>query len=220
MSSTAAEERLGGSSALYMRMREDIVLGKLGVGDRLSENALSDRYGVSRTPVREALARLEHDGMIVRQGAMARIRVRSPEEINDIYRARTWLERAIAEDAANRRGDIDLLRMRAAWESEDKLDPDASTPMDLMMANREFHSALATAAHNDALSDLQARLTLQVAQLPATTLSAPGRWKQAHDQHKLIIEFVEQGDGDAAGELAELHIAQARDIRLSLQFES
>lgn len=212
-------ERLGGSLALYNQISEDIVQGRLGVNDRLSENALSDRYGVSRTPIREALTRLEQDGMIIRQGAMAKIRLRTPEEINDIYRARTWLERAIAEDAASRRGEIDILRMRSAWEREDALDPDSSTPLELMIANRAFHRALATAAHNEALSDLQARLTLQVAQLPATTLSSPGRWNEAHDQHRRIIELVEQREEKAAGELAELHIAQARDLRLSLQHE-
>jgi DNA-binding GntR family transcriptional regulator len=219
MSSEVGNERTGGSLALYAQISEDIVQGRLGVNDRLSENALSDRYGVSRTPIREALTRLEQDGMIVRQGAMAKIRLRTPEEINDIYRARTWLERAIAEDAASRRGEIDILRMRSAWEREDTLDPDSSTPLELMIANRAFHRALATAAHNEALSDLQARLTLQVAQLPATTLSSPGRWKEAHDQHRRIIELVEKREEKAAGELAELHIAQARDLRLSLQQE-
>ncbi|WP_162253243.1 GntR family transcriptional regulator [Mycobacterium sp. Root135] len=202
--------------ALYHQLSEDILHGRLGVNDRLSENALSERYGVSRTPIREALTRLEQDGMIVRQGSMARIRVRTAEEINDIYRARTWLERAIAQDAATRHRETDLLRLRAAWQNEDGLDPTDATPLDLMIANRVFHQALAAAAHNAALTDLQARLTLQVAQLPATTLSAPGRWHQAHEQHRQIIELVEQRDELGAGALAELHIAQARDIRLSL----
>jgi DNA-binding GntR family transcriptional regulator len=208
-----------GSLALYTQMAEDILHGRLSARDRLSEKALSDRYGVSRTPIREALTRLEQDGMIIRQGAMARMRIRTAEEINDIYRARTWLERAIAQDAAARRGEVDILRMRAAWEREDKLDIETAEPTDLMVANRALHQALAKAAHNEALSDLQARLTLQVAQLPATTLSTPGRWAEAHEQHRLLIEHIENRDAQAAGDLAELHIARARDIRLALQQE-
>lgn len=208
-----------GAMDLYYRISDDIQHGRLSAADRLSENALSERYGVSRTPIREALTRLEQDGLIVRQGAMARLRVRTTEEISDIYRARTCIERAIAEDAANRRGEIDLLRLRAAWEREDAIDPSTAAPIELMVANRAFHDALATASHNAALIDLQARLTLQVAQMPATTLSAPGRWVQAHEQHRLLITHIEAGDAAAAGSLAELHIAQARDIRLSLSEE-
>ncbi|MBY3988766.1 GntR family transcriptional regulator [Rhodococcus fascians] len=202
---------------LYTQISDDIVHGRLGVHDRLSENALSQRYGVSRTPIREALTRLEQDGMIVRQGAMARIRVRSHEEVNDIYRARTWLEQAIAEDAANRRGETDILRLRAAWEREDRLDPLTSSPDELMVANRGFHAALAAASHNATLEDLQAKLTLQVVQLPATTLGVPGRWEAAHEQHRKLIDSVENRDAASAGAIARSHLDQARKLRLKLQ---
>ncbi|MEU3657085.1 GntR family transcriptional regulator [Streptomyces sp. NPDC032161] len=215
-----AAARAGGSLALYTQMSEDILHGRLTDSDRWSELALSERYGVSRTPIREALTRLEQDGIVVRQGTMARMRERTADEINDIYRARTWLERAIAEDAATRRGEVDLLRLRAAWDREDKLDPESSTPLELMLANRDFHDALAKAAHNEALADLQSRLTLQVAQLPATTLSAPGRWAHAHEQHRQLIEHVANRDANTAGRLAELHMSEARDIRLALHAES
>jgi DNA-binding GntR family transcriptional regulator len=208
-----------GAMDMYRRISDDIQHGRLSAADRLSENALSERYGMSRTPIREALTRLEQDGLIVRQGAMARLRVRTTDEISDIYRARTCIERAIAEDAANRHGEIDLMRLQAAWEREDALNPEAAAPIDLMIANRAFHDALATASHNAALVDLQGRLTLQVAQMPATTLSVPGRWVQAHEQHRLLIGHIRARDAKAAGSLAELHIAQARDIRLSLSDE-
>ena len=204
------------ADALHSRIRDDLVHGRLTAGDRLSEHALSARYGVSRTPVREALVRLEQDGLIVRNGATARLRTRSAEEIDDIYRARAWLEQAIAQDAARRRGDLDLLRLEHALRAEAELDPAAATPTDLVAANRRFHDALAAAVHNAALSDLQSRLTLQVARLPETTLSAPGRWAAAHREHAEIVERVRLGDGQAAGLVAHRHMDEARDIRLAL----
>jgi DNA-binding GntR family transcriptional regulator len=202
-------------SDLFTHLRDDLLEGRLCVDPQLSENALSARYGVSRTPVRESLLRLEQDGLIERNGSTARLRKRSAEEINDIYRARTWIERAIASDAAQRRGEVDLVRLDRALAAEAVVDASIATPQQLVAANRTFHHALALASHNVALLDLQERLTLHVALLPATTLTAPGRWQAAHAQHVAIVESVRAGDADRAGALAEEHLAAARDIRLA-----
>ena len=74
-----------------------------------------------------------------------------------------------------RRGELDLLRLSHALEAESALDPRTVAPSDLMAANRRFHDALAAAAHNQTLVDLQDRLSLHAARLAETTLSAPGR---------------------------------------------
>ena len=202
-------------SDLFTRMRDDLLEGRLGDDPQLSENALSARYGVSRTPVRESLLRLEQDGLIERNGSTARLRRRSAEEVNDIYRARTWIERAIASDAAQRRGEVDLVRLERALAAEAAVDAPTASPHQLVSLNRAFHHALALASHNVALLDLQERLTLHVAQLPATTLTAPGRWQAAHAEHVAIVDRVRAGDAAAAGALAEEHLAAARDIRLA-----
>ena len=73
-----------GPEGLHARIREDLLTGRLTAEDRLSEQALSDRYGVSRTPVREALVRLEQDGLIVRNGTTARLRTRTAAAMNDV----------------------------------------------------------------------------------------------------------------------------------------
>jgi DNA-binding GntR family transcriptional regulator len=202
-------------SDLYTRLRDDLLGGRLDDVAQLSENALSARYGVSRTPVRESLLRLEQDGLIERNGSTARLRRRSAEEINDIYRARTWIERAIASDAAQRRGEVDLVRLERALAAEAAVDTSTASPHELVAANRAFHHALALASHNTALIDLQERLTLHVTQLPATTLTAPGRWQAAHAEHIAILDRVRAGDAGTAGALAEMHLAAARDIRLA-----
>jgi DNA-binding GntR family transcriptional regulator len=202
-------------SDLFARLRDDLLEGRLGADPGLSEHALATRYGVSRTPVRESLLRLEQDGLIERNGSTARVRRRSAEEVNDIYRARTWIERAIAMDAAQRRGDVDLLRLERALAAEAAVDASTASPHELVAANRAFHRALAVASHNAALMDLQERLTQHVTQLPTTTLTAPGRWQLAHDQHVAILDRVRVGDAEAAGAVAEMHLAAARDIRLA-----
>jgi DNA-binding GntR family transcriptional regulator len=212
--------REGARRSLHLRICDDLLTGRLSTEDRLSEHALSARYGVSRTPVREALVRLEQDGLIERNGSTARLRTRTAEEINDIYRARAWLEQAIAEDAAERRGELDLLRLEHGLEAGARLDPATASPSELMAANRLFHDALGLASRNAALIDLQARLTMQVARLAETTLSASGRWAVAHRQHAEILEHVRAGRRTEAGQVARKHMDDARDIRLTLSVQA
>ncbi|MET7842791.1 GntR family transcriptional regulator [Streptomyces sp. NPDC005356] len=204
----------GKAALLYERLKSDVVSGQLAPGQRLSEASLSREYGISRSPVREATIRLEHDGLIERQGMILRVRRRSAEEIIDIYRARVYLESAIAADAAARRTDRDARRLQAAVQAESQVD--IEDPAAVVAANRVFHDALAVAAHNDTLKSLQDRLTGQIAAMPATTLSHPGRWEQAHGEHQRIVRAVEERDSASARAIAEEHMSRARDIRLHL----
>ena len=106
-----ARGRLDSTDVQYARLRKDILDGAFAPGTVLLETALSVRYGVSRTPVREALGRLAQDGLIERSTRGFRIKQRNPEEILEIYEARIALESRSAELAARHRTDIDLARM-------------------------------------------------------------------------------------------------------------
>lgn len=204
----------GKAAGFYELLRADVISGALQPGQRLSEASLSREYGVSRSPVREALASLERDGLVERIGMVARVRERTAEEMLDIYQVRIYLEGAIAHDAAHRRNDIDLRRLKAALESG--ADIDTTDPKALLSANRVFHDALAAACHNATLADLQRRLNAQIATLPAKTLGYPGRWPEAHKEHAEIIKAVESRNAETARTIAENHMARARDIRLQL----
>lgn len=199
---------------LYERIKADLVAGRLTPGQRLSEASLSRQYGVSRSPIREATIRLETEGLMERRGMVVRVRERSPEEIVDIYRARVFLEGALAADAATRHRDLDLLRLEQAVIAEAGIDPADSAAT--VRANRAVHDALAAAAHNATLADLQQRLTAQVTHLPATTLSFPGRWAHAHDEHRRLLAAIRDRDAETAQRIAEGHLARARDLRLRL----
>ena len=89
--------------ALYERLRAALAEEEFPPGARLSEVELCARFDVSRTPIREAMARLEQDGLIERQGSALYVRDRTADETIDIYRVRVYLEGAIAFDAAYRR---------------------------------------------------------------------------------------------------------------------
>lgn len=209
----------GGDSAgkawlFYEQLKADVLAGRLAPGQRLSEASLSREYGMSRSPIREATIRLEHDGLIERQGMIVRVRERTFDEIIDIYRVRVHLEGAIAADAATRSQELDLVRLQSAVDAESRVR--TADPQEVVGANRAFHDALAAAAHNVTLADLQQRLTEQVATMPSTTLNSPGRWGEAHEEHEQICQAVRDRDQSAARSLAEQHMGRARDIRLAL----
>ncbi|MCW5954497.1 MAG: GntR family transcriptional regulator, partial [Propionibacteriaceae bacterium] len=113
-----AGRRLAGSlsSDQYLQIRDDILKGVFPVGERLLETTLAARYGVSRTPVREALVALQQDGLIERMKDGFRVRTGTPEDVIEIYEARIALESAGAAAAARRRSDLDLARLGALHE--------------------------------------------------------------------------------------------------------
>jgi DNA-binding GntR family transcriptional regulator len=205
------------SSALspYETLLREILRGELLPGEALTELSLAERLAVSRTPIREALTRLEQDGLLKRTSRGMVLRERSPEEILDIYEVRILLEADAARSAAERRLALDVITMkRIAGEVEAMGagdDPDA-----IAEANREFHRAVWRAAHNEPILDLLQRIHRHLARYPATTLSYPGRREAALSEHRLLIAAIEARDGEKAVQASTRHFTAARDIRLQL----
>jgi DNA-binding GntR family transcriptional regulator len=197
--------------ALYARLRDDLIAGVYRPGERLSELSVSARYGVSRTPTREALARLEHVGLLERTGSQLVVPAPTVEQVLDLFDARMLLEAAIARYAAERRREADLLVLQAAADRAEALDPGAPAP-DHYLANRTFHHALSAAAHNHVLTDQQRQLDLRVAALRATTLILPGRVQIANAQHQAIVAAVVGRDSAQASAAAEAHLRDAREL--------
>jgi DNA-binding GntR family transcriptional regulator len=200
---------------LYEQLRAALAEEDLPPGSRVSEIGLCRRFSVSRTPMREALARLEQDGLIERRGSALFVRDRTADEIIDIYRVRVYLEGAIAFDAAHRRSETDLIRLEAAAARGEAL-TGTEDPALLQAANTAFHKALAVASHNQTLQDLQNRLTAQVSKLPSTTLAFPGRWKVSVGEHRSLIEAIRIQDGEKARTIGAEHMNAAAEIRIKL----
>jgi DNA-binding GntR family transcriptional regulator len=198
----------------YQRLKDAIRSGELRPGQQLVESVLAEWCEVSRTPIREALSKLQHDGLVERSERGLVVRERSPEEILDIYETRIALEGTAARLAAERRTSHDLILLRRALvrlAAVDTADVDA-----MVSANRHLHLAVWRASHNVSLIDLLERLDLHLARYPATTLSTPGRWTTANEQHTAVVDAIEAREGERAEQIATTHFAEARDIRLRL----
>jgi DNA-binding GntR family transcriptional regulator len=212
-----AERNGGPSSSTYTRLKQAILSGEIGEGESLVESVLAERFEVSRTPVREALTRLEHDGLVERRDRGLEVRSRSPEEILDIYETRIVLEAKAAAVACERRTDFDLMRLRQLLERGEALRDAADVDPDVLAEhNREFHGAVWRASRNESLIDLLDRLNLHLMRYPRTTLSADGRWGRAVVEHRALVDALAARDGERAAEIAAQHFVEARDIRLRL----
>ncbi|WP_197022394.1 GntR family transcriptional regulator [Saccharomonospora piscinae] len=202
------------TTSVYEQIRRDIVSRRFSDGEQLVEIVLANRYGTSRTPVREALYRLHAEQLVARHGRGYVVRESSPEEILDIYEVRTTLEGAAAKAAAVRRTDLDLSRLRAAHEAMLQLgtgDGDARAE-----ANRLFHEALWRASHNATVVDLLIRLNTHLIRYPTSTLTFDDRWEVVLAEHARLVELIEQRDAEGARHLAEHHMEGARDVRLRM----
>jgi DNA-binding GntR family transcriptional regulator len=205
------------SGGVYTRIREDIASGALAPGAPLVEVVMAQRYGTSRTPVREALRRLEQDGLVEPGARGMRVRTRSVEEILEIYDVRITLEATAARWAADRRTELDLVRLHRAHEL---MEQTASTDGAAMAeTNRRFHEAVWAAGHNAALVDTLRTLNSHLVRYPATTLTRAGRWGTALEEHARLIEAIADRDALSAAKIAEEHMTAAREIRLRMAGE-
>jgi DNA-binding GntR family transcriptional regulator len=201
------------SDIVYARVRAAILSGEFEPEQALTEMAIAAWCDVSRTPVREALQRLEQDGLAERGDRGLRVATRSAEQILEVYEARIVLEGAVAEAAANRRTDVDIARLRRALDGSPSETDDLAA---LVATNRTFHRAVWTAGHNRTLIDLLERVEAHLQRYPFTTLSHPGRWAEATTEHRDLVSAIEDRRPADAADIARAHMRRARELRLQM----
>jgi len=213
-SSSLPSANMGRRASVYEQIKSAILTGDLLPGQQLTEFGLADWLGVSRTPVREAVTRLEQDGLLLRADRGLVVYERSPSEILEVYECRIMLEATAARFAAARRSESDLAFMRGALNAlarGDKASPDERAAL-----NSAFHRTVWNAGHNGALIDLLTRITMHLGRYPLTTLAYPGRWEEGNREHVALVEAIEARDVERAGVLATEHFTEARNIRLKI----
>lgn len=200
--------------AVYDRLKHDISVGKIADGSRLVETQLADRYGVSRTPIRQALLTLEQDGLVARDGRSLYVRAQSPSEIMELYEVRELLEERAARLAARRHDDSDAIILKRLLERMGgKL-----SRVERYTLNREFHAAIWRAAHQRMLLQTLERLYATSVLGLATTMATPTRWQDALEEHRGMVDAILSGDEERAAELVLAHLRTARDIRIEASF--
>ena len=200
--------------SVYERLRESIVNGDYPAGEPLIETTLAAQFSVSRTPIREALRRLEQDGLVERGSRGMHVRSRSPEEILEIYEVRVTLEVAAARAAAERRTPLDLARLEQIHQA--MLAASTEDSERLANTNRKFHEIIWSMSHNATLIDLLTRLYAHLIRYRETTLTFQDRWQAVLKEHAQLIEAIKDGDRELAGQIAEEHMVAARNTRLMM----
>ena len=180
-------------------------------GDRLVESELAERFGVSRTPVREALQRLETQSLLVRDGRSMVVSSLDHDQLGELYVVRADLEALAARLAARHAAPEEILVLRGMINKDMKL---LGNSRELSRANRRFHKQLHLASHNRYLIQQLEMVHRTMALMATTTFAIEGRDLIALDEHSAIITALESRDGDVAAEALKNHISMAYQTRL------
>lgn len=197
----------------YSLILEAIDAGSYRPGDRLVESELADRFGVSRTPIREALQRLETQSLLARDGRSLIVASLDHNQMSELYVVRRELEGLAARLAARHATAEEVRVLRQMVEEDDAL---TENPNALARANRRFHKQIHLASHNRFLVQQLDLVHRSMALMATTSLAAVGRGRGAQTEHDAIVRAIEARDEDAADAALRKHISAAFMTRLQL----
>src|SRR5512145_1649586 len=179
-------------------IRDAILKGALKPGERVSEPELAERFGISRTPIREAFRQLESEGyleVIPRKGAV--VASLSERDVVEFYAIKSILEGHAARIAAERMSDRDLERLETINAKLQQIASDGDIKA-FFRTHNEFHELFIKASGNDKLAELINQLVLKFNRLRLASLAQPGRMEISVQEHRKIIEAFRRHDGDQA----------------------
>jgi len=200
----------------YAVVREAIVTNVLKPGTRLRADELAKRLGISKTPVREALRKLQAEHLVtVGAGNALTVKTLSEEQLIEIYYTREALEGMAARLAAENAGQIEQARLRAILD-EMKAPGALGNLRRLRDLTGEFQLAVFRAARNETMYQLLRHLQDQIRQFGGTTLIQPGRAKEVVAYSKALVAAIEKRDGDAAEQLARANRRRTLELRIKM----
>lgn len=197
----------------YTLILEAIDMGVYKPGDRLVESDLAERFGVSRTPIREALQRLETQSLLTRDGRSLIVSSLDHNQLAELYVVRAELEGLAASLAARHATDEEVCVLRDMVEDDRKL---MGNPQAMARANRRFHKQIHLASHNRFLVQQLDLVHRSMALMATTSLAAVGRDEDALQEHDAIVSAIEAREAGDAGDALRAHISKAFVTRLKL----
>jgi DNA-binding GntR family transcriptional regulator len=199
--------RVGAEETAYRELHRAIVGGDLLPGARLVEADLVALLGASRTVVRAALARLQYEGLVVREPHRgARVRLVTVGEAVEIVECRAAIETLAVRHAATRATDADIAELRGihAEMTERIADGDLLGYSD---CNARFHARILDASQHRAAQRLVAGLRAQIVRFQFRTVLVAGRPQRSLAEHGLILSAIAERDAAAAAAAMAAHLA-------------
>ncbi len=182
-------------------------------GDRLVESELADRFQVSRTPIREALQRLETQNMLTRDGRSLIVASLDHTQLAELYEVRAELEGLAAQLAAQHATPEEVRVLYNMIASDRKI---TGNPDKLSRANRRFHNQIHLASRNRYLISLLEMVHRSMALLTSSALAVEGRSEKTLDEHEAIVDAISKHDGASANEALKNHLSVAFETRLKI----
>jgi DNA-binding GntR family transcriptional regulator len=194
------------SATLREAIEELIAVGSLSPGQHLDETELAQRFGVSRTPIRETLIQLASMGLVVirpRRGAI--VAELGPQQLVEMFEVMSEMEATCGRLAARRMTPAEqqalLAAHQACKEARDAEEPDA-----YYYKNEVFHEAIYAGSHNQFLIEQTRNLYRRLRPYRRLQLRVRNRLANSYDEHDGVVQAIVRGDGDLAAQLLRDHV--------------
>lgn len=202
--------------AAYRYIRKAIQDGKLTPGERLREVELAKQVGLSRTPIREALSRLESEGLVAHDATRGVVVAELDHVmVTELYYMREVLEGTAARLAAQHASDVEISILDDLCQQYEAA---LSDEVALASANRRFHETLYRCSHNRYLLNMVTVLHNALSLLSGTTLDNRERAVESLREHRAVVTAILARDADAAEQALRTHIRAAQKVRLQKLF--
>lgn len=204
------------ADAAYSALRQSILQGDLAPGERLRSDALANDLKVSRTPVREALRKLEAEGLVERSGSGLIVREFSERDLTELFYVREALEGMAARLAAENATPGEISEIRELLDDMETLGQRGEL-VALRALTAEYHRLVGRAAHNGRLLQSLEHLLAHVRQMQTSTLlNIQGRAAEALKEHRDLLQAIEARDAESAEKVAREHRRKTLELRRQL----
>lgn len=195
-------------SQLVGTLRDMIVEIRLAPGERIDEKSLCESFGVSRTPLREALKVLASEGLVeLPPNRSARTTPITRQGVEELFEVISWLDLNGAKATAKKATAKDIAHLRDIHRRMLR-HYDAGERIDYFRLNREFHVGIIELAGNSVLSAVYAGLMAQAQRARYVAIQSQAHWDRGIEEHERILDALADGDGEAAGRLLFEHVRE------------